>query len=245
MNPARAGHAFAAGPGNGLLRSRAGWHDFCVGVVQACSVTLLERTFELAQLEEAVAATAAGQPRVVLIEGPAGIGKTALLRAARKLAEAAGLRVLTARGGELERELGLGIAHQLFEPLLVRASQAERAELLARPAEGVARLFGLQGTGPDLPADEYESQNALYWLVARLAERSPVLISIDDLHWSDPTSLRWLAYLVRRLEDLPILLALARRIDEAGTDEVLLAGIAAKPARRRDPARAAQPRRRS
>ena len=201
-----------------------------MGGVQASSAALLERGPELTQLEEAVAATAAGQPRIVLIEGPAGIGKTALLRAARKLAEAADLRVLTARGGELERELSLGIARQLFEPLLVRASQAERAELLAQPAEGVARLFGLEGTGPDLPADEYGSQNALYWLVARLAERSPMLIAIDDLHWSDPMSLRWLAYLARRLEDLPILLALARRIDEPGTDEVLLAGIAAESA---------------
>jgi predicted ATPase len=201
-----------------------------VGGVQASSAALLERGPELTQLDEAVAATAVGLPRVVLIEGPAGIGKTALLRSARRLAEAAGLRVLTARGGELERELSLGIARQLFEPLLVRASQAERAELLAQPAESVARLFGLEGTDPDLPADEYGSQNALYWLVARLAERSPVLIAIDDLHWSDPTSLRWLAYLVRRLEDLPILLALARRIDEPGTDEALLAGIAAESA---------------
>ena len=167
----------------------------------------------MTQLEEAVAATAAGDPRVVLIEGPAGIGKTALLCAVRKLADAAGLRVMTARGGELERELGLGIARQLFEPLLVHASGAERAELLARPAEAVVRLFGLDDTEPDPRADEYGSQNALYWLVARLAERSPVMLSIDDVHWSDLTSLQWLGYLVRRLEDLPILLAVARRTD--------------------------------
>ena len=153
----------------------------------------------MTQLEEAVAATAAGDPRVVLIEGPAGIGKTALLCAVRKLADAAGLRVMTARGGELERELGLGIARQLFEPLLVHASGAERAELLARPAEAVVRLFGLDDTEPDPRADEYGSQNALYWLVARLAERSPVMLSIDDVHWSDLTSLQWLGYLVRRL----------------------------------------------
>lgn len=135
---------------------------------------------------------------------------------------------MTARGGELERELGLGIARQLFEPLLVRASRAERAELLARPAEAVARLFGLDDTESDPRADEYGSQNALYWLVARLAERSPVLISIDDVHWSDVTSLRWLGYLVRRLEDLPILLAVARRTDEPGINADLLAGIAAE-----------------
>jgi hypothetical protein len=70
--------------------------------------------------------------------------------------------VLAARGGELERALSLGIERQLFESLLVRASQAERAELLARPAGAVGRLFGLDGTDSDPPADEYESHNALY-----------------------------------------------------------------------------------
>ena len=74
---------------------------------------ILERASELAQLEVAIAATAlegaiaataTGAPRVVILEGPAGIGKTALLQAARGRAERAGLRLLTARGGELERE---------------------------------------------------------------------------------------------------------------------------------------------
>lgn len=145
-----------------------------------------------------MAAAAAGASRAVLLEGPAGIGKTALLQAARRRAEGEGLRVLAARGGELERDLSLGIARQLFEPLLLRASQAERAGLLEQPAAGVARLFGLDDSEPDSRADEYQSQNALYWLVARLAERSPLMISIDDAHWSDLTSLRWLAVARRR-----------------------------------------------
>src|SRR5690348_2366930 len=181
-----------------------------MGGASASSATLLERASELALLEEAIAATAAGAPRAILIEGPAGIAKTALLQAARQAAGRAGLQVLVARGGELERELSLGIERQLFEPLLVRASQAARAELLARPATAVARLFGLDGTDSGPVADEYESHNALYWLCARLAGHSPVMLAIDDVHWSDATSLRFLGYLVRRLDDLPVLLALAR-----------------------------------
>jgi DNA-binding CsgD family transcriptional regulator len=55
------------------------------------------------------------------------------------------------------------------------------------------------------------------------------MLAVDDVHWSDATSLRFLAYLVRRLDDLPVLLALARRVDEPGVDEDLLAGIAAEP----------------
>lgn len=196
--------------------------------VHVGSDVLLERAPELAQLEEAVAATAGGAARVVLLEGPAGIGKTALLRAARERAERAGFRVLTARGGELERELGSGIARQLFEPLLVRACDAERARLLRRPAAQVAGLFGLDGGEPDAGADEFGSQNALYWLCARLAEQGPMMIAIDDLQWCDATSLRWLAYLTRRLDDLPILMALARRTDEPSTSVQVLAGIAAE-----------------
>ena len=194
----------------------------------AGSDMLLERASELAQLEEAIAATATGAPRVVMLEGPAGIGKTALLQAACGRAERAGFRVLTARGGELERELGYGIARQLFEPLLVRTGDAERARLLKRPAVKIIRLFGLDDSEPDASADEYGTQNALYWLCARLAERAPMMMAIDDLHWCDATSLRWLAYLVRRLEDLPVLLALARRTDEPCTNDHLLAGIAAE-----------------
>ncbi len=199
-----------------------------MGGANASSATLLERASELALLEEAIAATAAGAARGILIEGPAGIGKTALLRAAREGAGRAGLRVLAARGGELERELSLGIERQLFEPLLVRASQVQRAELLARPATAVGRLFGLDGTDSDPPADEYESHNALYWLCARLAGHSPIMLAIDDVQWSDATSLRFLAYLARRLDDLPVLLALARRVDEPRADADL-AGLAAEP----------------
>lgn len=190
---------------------------------------LLERAHELDQLDQAVAVTAAGAPGAVLLEGPAGIGKTALLAAARERAAAAGVRVLYAHGGELESGLGLGIARQLLEPVLVRASDADRARLLARPAAAVAGLFGLDGARSQPPADEYGIQNALYWLCARLAERSPVMIAIDDLQWADPASLRWLGYLLHRLDDLPVLLALARRSDEPGADEGLLACIVGAP----------------
>lgn len=164
------------------------------------SVTLLEREAELERLEAAVVAACAGTPGVVLVEGPAGIGKTELLRAARGRAEREGMEVRFAGGAELERELGLGVARQLFEPPVLEAGIDEQADL-----------------------------HALYWHSVRLAERAPLLILVDDLHWCDIGSLRWLAYLARRLEDLPILLLLARRTDEAATDENLLAALAGEP----------------
>jgi hypothetical protein len=109
---------------------------------------LLERAGELAVLEEATAEAARGTPGVVVIEGAAGIGKTSLLRAARHAAGSLGLRVLAARGGELERGLELGVARQLFEPLLLRVSRFERAELFGGLAGAAAHLFGFGSSRP-------------------------------------------------------------------------------------------------
>jgi predicted ATPase len=51
----------------------------------------------------------------------------------------------------------------------------------------------------------------LYWLTANLAERNPVMIAVDDVQWSDPPSLRFLAYLCRRLEGMTVLVLVAVR----------------------------------
>jgi DNA-binding CsgD family transcriptional regulator len=194
---------------------------------------LLERIRELAVLEEAIADAARGSPGVVVIEGPAGIGKTALLRAARHAARSSGLRELAARGGELERGLELGVARQLFEPLLLPVSGFERAELFGGFGGVAAHLFGLSGSKPGLDLDEYASLNALYRLCMQLADQSPVMIVADDLQWSDAASLRWLAYLARRLEDQPVLLVLAWRSDEVSPSGDTLARIAGEPGARR------------
>jgi hypothetical protein len=57
------------------------------------------------------------------------------------------MRVLRARGGELERDFGFGVVRQLFEPVLAAASAAERAEWLEGAAGRAARLLGLPGAG--------------------------------------------------------------------------------------------------
>ncbi len=194
---------------------------------------LLERARELAVLEEATVKATRGTPGVVVIEGPAGIGKTSLLRAARRAAGSLGLRVLAARGGELEHGLELGVARQLFEPLLLQVSGFERAELFADFGGAAAHLFGFGSSKPGPGPDEYASMHALYRLCMRLADHSPVMVIIDDLQWSDTASLRWLVYLARRLEDQPVLLVLAWRSDEAGPSGDGLARIAGEPGARR------------
>jgi len=79
---------------------------------------LLERDDELEHVEAALAQARAGRGRIVVVEGPAGIGKTALLAAARTAAADEGMRVLRARANELERDFVFGVVRQLFEPPL-------------------------------------------------------------------------------------------------------------------------------
>nr|MDQ3093127.1 AAA family ATPase [Actinomycetota bacterium] len=76
---------------------------------------LLERCAELDRVAFAVDEACAGSGGLVVVEGEAGIGKTALLGAARALAERAGLVVYAARGAELEGGFGFGVVRQLFE----------------------------------------------------------------------------------------------------------------------------------
>lgn len=86
---------------------------------------ILDRDEELAVLCAAGGAAAAGQGAVVLVDGPAGIGKTSLLRAACMRPPAARLRILTARGLALERGFAYGIARQLIEPVRAAAGPGE------------------------------------------------------------------------------------------------------------------------
>ena len=84
----------------------------------------MEREGELEALERVVVAARGGAGGAVLVEGPAGIGKSSLLAAAR---DAAGdMRVVSGRGGELEREFPFGVVRQLLEPVLVGADEVER-----------------------------------------------------------------------------------------------------------------------
>jgi predicted ATPase len=79
---------------------------------------LIEREGELARLARLVEATIAGEGRMALIEGRAGVGKTRLLAEGRRLAEGSGVTVLSARCGQLERDFPFGVVRQLFEPRL-------------------------------------------------------------------------------------------------------------------------------
>jgi DNA-binding CsgD family transcriptional regulator len=187
---------------------------------------LLERDAELA----AVDALIGGVGSLLVVEGPPGIGKTALIAEARRRGEAARMQVLGARGSELERTFSFGVARQLFEPFLVLVPEEERADVLAGAAELTAPLFEPSRLADDQPPDvSLGVLHGLYWLVANVAARRPLLIVVDDLHWCDLASLRWLAYLLPRMEGLDVVVVAGVRQSEPGEDPVLLAQIMADP----------------
>jgi AAA ATPase domain len=178
---------------------------------------LCEREGELARVDALLTSARAGHGGVLLITGPAGIGKTVLLGAARERASRSGMRVLAGRGGELESGFSFGVARQLFEPLLAGAGPAEREALLAGAARrALIALEGLRDQAGAAPEAESEPPFAvihgLYWLTVNASGAGPVLVTVDDLHWADQASLRFLLYLADRLAGLPIALGLSWRV---------------------------------
>lgn len=191
-------------------------------------VQLLEREQELQALNAQIDAACRGSGQLVRVEGAAGVGKTRLLAAARGHGRRAGMRVLAARGCELEREFAYGVVRQLFERVLASADKTERDDLLAGAARQVAVLFDQVDASVDGGDISFALLHGLFWRTANLATH-PLMLIIDDLHWADRPSLRFLAYLMPRLEGLPLLLVVALRPAEPFVDQDLLANVTTDP----------------
>ncbi|MBJ7331170.1 MAG: AAA family ATPase [Solirubrobacteraceae bacterium] len=187
---------------------------------------LLERDHELAAVDDLLASAAAGEGRFVLIEGPAGIGKSRVLAEVRKRAGSR-MRVLSARGGELEGAFPFGVVRQLFEGVI---GDPELAAFALDGAAAPARdVLGAPTGNTQAGSASFAVLHGLYWLAQNLADERPLILAVDDLHWVDRPSLRYLAYLMRRLDGAPILLAATLRSSEPGVDPALLAEIAQDP----------------
>ena len=188
-----------------------------VSVVPPVAVEgLLEREVELARVDGLLDRVGAGLGAVVVVEGPAGIGKSELLAAVRGRAQARGFGLLRARGSEFEAEVAFGVARQLFEPMLRAASVGERRRLLGGVARVGARALGVETGEP--PADRFAAIHGLFWLCASRAERGPLVLLVDDAQWVDDPSLAWLGYLARRAPDLALLLMVGLRSGDPGGD---------------------------
>src|SRR3954453_9577796 len=177
---------------------------------------LLEREGERKQLDSLVRDARRGEGGAVLIEGGAGVGKSRLLDYVRARASRAGMRALSARASELEREFPYGVVRQLFERLVSDGADLTRASLAEGPASDALPALGLASRGPITP--EASSRNTsfstlygLYWLTVNISQSAPLLLTVDDAHWTDTASQQFMTFLTSRLEALPILVVLAAR----------------------------------
>ena len=197
-------------------------------VVSSATSALRERERELGALREGLDRACAGAGTLLLVEGPPGVGKTELVREARAAAMEARVTPLEARGSELEQPFAFGIVRQLLEPMIGEAPGS--ADLFAGAAGPAARLF--EPDEPQSPGAEvgFEALHSLYWLVVNLADRAPLLVSVDDCQWVDRDSLRFLAYLAQRIEGIQVAMLLAgRRPDPADDGGSLWAQVASRP----------------
>jgi DNA-binding SARP family transcriptional activator/DNA-binding CsgD family transcriptional regulator len=189
---------------------------------------IVERDDEVAQLTALLDEVAAGDGRVALIEGPGGIGKSRLLAVAHEHADTADMTTLVGRGSEIEREFPFGVVRQLFEPVIADPQRRERAfSGAAEPAQAVFESAAEAGDEPGHAG--FAALHGLFWLCVNLSSEAPLLLAIDDLHWVDRPSLRFVAYLTQRLEGLPIVVATSLRTGDAPADAALLAEIVQDP----------------
>jgi DNA-binding CsgD family transcriptional regulator len=185
---------------------------------------LIERDAQLRVLEEAEQAAGTGDGRLVLVEGPAGIGKSAVLASVRDRRRRDGTAVLSARCSELESTYAFGVVRQLFETRL-RAT----TPWLEGPARSAAAVFDAPvEPAPGGVADDVSHSvlHGLYWLTVNVCAEQSVALVVDDAQWCDRPSLRFLAYLAGRLDGLTLLVVVGARTGERSEQAALLAELA-------------------
>jgi DNA-binding CsgD family transcriptional regulator len=179
------------------------------------------RRSECEAIDQLLASVRAGQSRVLVMRGEAGVGKTALLDFL--LDRASECRIARAAGVESEMELAFATLHQLCAPFL------DRLDRLPGPQRNaLATAFGL-GTSSD-PPDRFMVGLAVLTLLAGVADDQPLVCLVDDAQWLDRISAQVLAFVARRLlaDRVALVFAIREPGDDrelAGLDELLVTGL--------------------
>ncbi|UUU26246.1 ATP-binding protein [Streptomyces sp. DSM 40750] len=184
----------------------------------AASASLWERDAEIAAITQAIdelRVDKASPGSVLVFSGEAGIGKTAVLTEARRIAEERGCTAWYARGGETVTSVPFNVVRQLLQPALLGLLEGETRDYLGDWYDIAGPALGLAEPG-ETPADPQHVCDGIVAAVNRLARRTwPLVLLIDDAHWADQETLHWLSELTGRLTDMCVLVVVARRPGEA------------------------------
>jgi DNA-binding CsgD family transcriptional regulator len=187
------------------------------------SPTLIGRRSELAELQEAAQRAAAGRPGLVLVAGEAGVGKSRLVAELAAWARTERFRVLTGGCVSLSGEVApfapivealrmLPTELSPSELTVVVGPRAEELDALLPHTAGAAQAPG--ATGISVDGSQARRLELVLGLLGRLAQNSPLILIIEDIHWADGSTLDLLTFLVRNLRTEPILLIATLRTDE-------------------------------
>ena len=165
------------------------------------AVELVGRAAELGRLGALVDGARAGRGGALLVEGPPGVGKSALLQA---VAASPGVRVLAVTGVETEIDLPFAGLAELLHPVL------DHVERLPDPQRGALRAaLALDAPRGD---DRAVVLHAVAASLAAVAADGPLLLAVDDLQWLDPSSRSVVEFVARRAERLGLAVVAVRSL---------------------------------
>jgi DNA-binding CsgD family transcriptional regulator len=191
-------------------------------VISESVAKLLERDAESLELRRALGEAQHERGQLVLIEAPAGLGKSSLLWATAVQAAEAGFLCMRTRASELEHDFAYGCIRRLLEPVVARSNKDERDRLFEDAAAHCSPLFiGSDASRASLSSDAgFALPHGLYWLLNNLSRERVLALCIDDLQWCDVESLRFLNYLAPRLDGLALIVLATVRARENVTPDL-------------------------
>jgi len=182
----------------------SGFDDFGAG--QEDRPALIGRERELSRIARLIGAADGDGPRVLVLTGEPGAGKSALVDRAAAQAAERGRRVLRVRGCEGEQDLGFAGVHQLLRSVLGGVDR-----LPAHQRDALRQALGMDPAGGAAGPDPLTIRAAVLALLLDAAAQQPLLITVDDAQWLDVCSVDVLGFAARRLDGEPAVLLLAAR----------------------------------
>jgi DNA-binding CsgD family transcriptional regulator len=188
---------------------------------------LIGREDDIELLHRLIMQSQGGEGHIALISGEAGIGKSRLVREAKRRAPQ-GTVILEGYCFQTESVLPYAPLLDLFRNFFGAHSREEIARAVEASAPHLVKLFPelteylphlSSAPNPDPEGEKRRLFQALAQTIIALAEHQPLIVILEDLHWSDSTSLEFLLLLARRLSSQPILLLLTFR-SEGTTPEL-------------------------